>query len=116
MDIVEGNPLLLEVEVVGKVIPEDVKIFFNDEFYYLKSLENGNFEFLFPSVKNDLVFNLQANDVISNDFVINLIGTPVILNYKMVLKNPGYTGKKKDGNLKIYTCMYIYSIYKTVKI
>ncbi len=96
LDVVEGTSFLLEVETVGDVVPEDVKIFFKNEFYYLKQLEPGKFEYLFPSVKNNVVFNLQSNDVTSQEYVINLIETPVISNYKMLLKYPPYTGKKNE--------------------
>ncbi|PHQ57204.1 MAG: hypothetical protein COC16_01690 [Lutibacter sp.] len=94
--VVEGDPFTLEVEIVGNTIPEDVKIIFLNNNYFLNNAEQGKFQYNFSSIKKSINFYLEANGVISKNFKINSIPTPVITNLKMVLKYPNYTGKKGE--------------------
>ncbi len=95
-DVIEGAPFTLQIETVGNIVPEDVKIYFGSENYYIESHGLGKFEYTFSSIKNPILFYLEANNVVSKQYQINSIPTPVITNLKMVLNYPGYTGKQNE--------------------
>lgn len=96
LDVLEGNSLTVYIKTVGSVIPNDVKISFLGERYYLQNNGLGNFEYTFSNVKESLKFNFEANRVFSQDYQLNSIATPIITNLKMVLRYPDYTGKKSE--------------------
>jgi uncharacterized protein DUF4175 len=96
LNVVEGETFTLEIETVGNIIPEDVKINFLNNNYYLKSTEPGKFQYIFSNIKKSINFYLEANGIVSKSFQINSIATPVIKNLKMVLNYPNYTGKKNE--------------------
>ena len=95
-NVIEGEPFILEIETIGDIIPEDAKINFSDENYYLANKGFGKFEYQFISVKNTIEFYLEANEVVSKNYKIKSIATPVITNLKMVLNYPNYTGKRNE--------------------
>ena len=95
-DVIEGQPFTLEVQTVGDVIPNDAKIYFNNENYYLENLGFGKFQHTFSSINQSFFFYIEANGVVSNAYKINAIATPVITNLTMVLNYPAYTGKTNE--------------------
>jgi len=96
LNAIEGKPFLLKVEVIGNIIPDDAKIYFSNENYYLEKKGFGFFEYNFTNLNSPLKFYIEANGVRSKDYEINVIATPVITNLKMILKYPEYTGKKNE--------------------
>ncbi len=96
LNVVEGDPFTLQIETIGNTIPEDAKIYFSNENYYLENDGLGQFEYSFSSIKEPINFYLEANGITSKYFRINIIATPVITNLKMILNYPAYTGKRNE--------------------
>jgi hypothetical protein len=96
LDVIEGQPFTLQIETVGNIIPENVKIYFLNEFYYLESVGVGIFNYTFSNLTQPIDFYFEANGVISNKYQLQVLATPVISNLKMVLNYPGYTGKQNE--------------------
>lgn len=96
LNVIEGEPFILEVETIGDEIPEDAKIIFSEENYYLQSTSLGKFEYTFTGIKKSLEFYFEANGITSKTYQLNCIATPVITNLKMVLNYPAYTGKRNE--------------------
>jgi len=96
LNAIEGEPFKLQIETVGDVIPEDAKIYFLKENYYLENKGFGKFEYTFSGLNNSLDFVMEANGVVSKVYQLYSIATPVITNLKMVLNYPKYTGKQNE--------------------
>lgn len=104
--VVEGEPFTLQIETVGNTVPENVKINFSNESYYLENSALGKFQYSFSKIQKPIKFYLEANGVTSEIYQINSIETPVINNLKMVLQYPVYTGKQNEvvqntGNVSV---------------
>ncbi len=96
LSVVEGDPFSLQIETIGNTVPENVKINFLNESYYLENSALGKFEYHFSRVQKSIQFFLEANGVTSEVYQISSIETPVINNLKMVLQYPIYTGKQNE--------------------
>lgn len=96
LNVIEGEPFTLQIETVGNVVPEEAKIYFLKENYYLENKGFGKFEYTFAGIKNSLDFVMEANGVVSKVYQLNSIATPVITHLKMVLNYPEYTGKQNE--------------------
>ncbi|RXP64416.1 hypothetical protein EC396_00100 [Lutibacter sp. HS1-25] len=94
LNVIEGESFTLEIETVGNVVPQDAKIYFNNESYYLQNNGFGKFSYTFSSLKNSIDFFIESGEVVSKNYVLTSIATPVIQNFKMVLNFPKYTGKQ----------------------
>lgn len=96
LEVIEGEPFTLYIETIGNTLPEDAKIHFNNENYYLQNVDLGLFEFDFTRIKEPVEFFVESNGVVSKNYQINMVATPVITNLKMVVNYPNYTGKRNE--------------------
>ncbi|GGG36815.1 DUF4175 family protein [Bizionia arctica] len=95
----ESKDFKLIVSTAGEVMPENVKITFNNESYVLQQVSTGQFEYVFSKPKSDIEFQLSANNVNSRPYVLSVAEVPSLLNFEMYLDYPSYT-KKTDEVLK----------------
>lgn len=95
----ENNNFTLVVQTEGEVIPDNVQISYNNETYYLKQINPGVFEYIFTQPNKAIRFHLLANEVVSRDYNLEVINTPTLLSFDLVLDYPAYT-KKQDEILK----------------
>lgn len=99
LNVIEGKILKINIETRGNTIPEDAKIFFSNQSYYLKNNGLGSFEHTFSSVNESLKFYVDANGVSSKEYTITVISAPTITGLQMYLDYPSYT-QKRDETLK----------------
>ncbi|WP_417195767.1 DUF4175 family protein [Bizionia sp.] len=92
----ENKDFTLHVKTVGNVIPENAKITYNNETYFLQQKGAGDFEFVFSRLKNDVEFQLNANSVTSKPYVLKVSEVPSILGFEMVLDYPSYINKADE--------------------
>ena len=99
MNAIENKEFKLIVNTAGDVVPENAQIHYKGQSYFLRQTAPGQFEYLFPQLKEALSFNLSANEVRSKDYNINVTKVPTLVNFEMILDYPAYT-QKKDEVLK----------------
>ncbi len=99
LNVIEGKSLKINIETRGKTLPEDVKIHFSEQDFYLQNNGLGAFEYTFSSVQKPTRFYMESNGVASKKYTINVIETPTITGFEMVLNYPSYT-KKRNETLK----------------
>jgi len=95
LENIEGQPYELVVATKGKVIPENVTIHFNNESYILKDI-SGNFSHQFNNLKEPVEFYLEANNVRSKPYRLEVLKTPNVTGFEMYMNYPAYTGKKNE--------------------
>ncbi|GAA4891581.1 ATPase [Flaviramulus aquimarinus] len=99
LNAIENKDFKLIVKTAGDVTPESAQITYNDETYFLQQKDLGEFEYVFTQPKEIITFQLFANNVTSKPYTINVIETPLLLSFEMVMDYPSYT-KKRDETLK----------------
>lgn len=96
LETLENKPFVLNIKVAGSIIPESVSIFFNDETYFLQQKAKGEFYYTFSRPAENINFRLQANEVSSKTYTLNVIKVPTVLSFEMGLDYPRYTQKKSE--------------------
>lgn len=96
LSVIQGQQLKVSLETKGQVIPDDVKIHFDSQNYYIQNNGLGSFEYTFKDVQNSIQFYLESNGIKSQIYDIELINTPNILNIELFLDYPSYTGKRDE--------------------
>ena len=90
----QNTDFILKVKTQGKVIPENVKIVIGDESYFMENQANGLFQFKIEKPFSNVLFHIEANEVYSNDYELEVVAVPTIANFGMVLEFPSYLNKK----------------------
>ena len=96
LNAVENKDFKIMVSASGDVIPDNAQIHYNNETYFLQQTSPGHFEYVFIQPKNDVDFNLSANNVRSKPYSLSVTKTPTLLNFEMILDYPGYVNKSTE--------------------
>ncbi|WP_420552010.1 DUF4175 family protein [Tenacibaculum aiptasiae] len=106
LNVIKGKDITVYIQTTGEVIPQEAKIHFNNQQYYLENEGNGLFSYTFVEVQEAISFYTSANGIESNTFNLSVINTPSIQNISLNLKYPAYTKKKNEtientGNINV---------------
>ena len=96
LNTIEGKPFEVQIETIGELIPENVKINFNDENYFLKDEGIGKFTHTFTNLTAPISFYVEANGIRSRNYELNVLKTPTVAGFEMVFDYPNYTKKRNE--------------------
>lgn len=96
LKVVQGNDFNLMIKTTGAVIPDDVKIIFNDQQYFMQNQGNALFFFMFSQVKDGVSFYVEANGFRSKNYQIEVIDSPTINAVFLDINYPKYTGRVNE--------------------
>jgi hypothetical protein len=92
----QNKDFIIRVRTEGKVVPEKTMIFLENESYYMESLSPGEFEFKIAHPEQNIRFHLEANELSSNEYELQVVVVPSISNFEMQLRFPSYLNKKLE--------------------
>jgi hypothetical protein len=106
LEVIQGKPILISVNTRGSMVPNEAKIIFKNQQYYLDNKGNASFSYKFLDVQESLRFYMEANGVQSREYTIKVIGAPIINNISLQLRYPNYVRRKNEtiqnaGNLTV---------------
>lgn len=96
LQVRQNEIFTLKVKVKGKILPQEVSIHFNNETYFLAPVSPTIFKYQFENLAETTSFYLSANKVRSQNYSLNVIAVPTVLDFEMHLDYPGYTAKKDE--------------------
>jgi len=97
LNAIQNKPFKLIITTIGNVVPEDVKIFYQGETYFLKESRANEFEYIFSKPQKPFDFTVSANGVVSKPYRLNVIAAPTILGFEMALNYPAHTKKNLES-------------------
>ncbi|MCO6174759.1 hypothetical protein NHF50_06845 [Flavobacterium sp. NRK F10] len=80
----------------GKVIPENVKIRIGNENYFMETVSPGKFQYNLDNVLHNVEFQLISNEVVSEQYVLQVVDVPTISNFSMKLIFPSYLDRASE--------------------
>ncbi|MBD0723618.1 hypothetical protein B6A10_00325 [Flavobacterium sp. L1I52] len=92
----QNKDFIVKVHTKGKVVPENVMIFINDETYFMENVKPGEFQFKIEKAVSDVSFHLEANKVSSPEYLLKVVNVPSILNFEMQLHFPSHLHRKPE--------------------
>lgn len=95
-EVLQRDDFSLKVQVNGEEIPRMIFITSGSNKYLMQEVGVGEFEYTFVDLKEDVYFQLETNDLSSENYRIKVIPKPVIFNFNVDLKYPRYLNKKNE--------------------
>ncbi len=86
----------LSVKVSGKEIPEEVFVMVNGNPYKMEKKDKLLFSYTFSNLQKNTSFQLHADAFYTDNYEIEVLAKPLIINYQVQLDYPSYTGKKNE--------------------
>ncbi len=96
LKVEQNKSFTLKVITKGNVVPEQIKIHFNNESYFLEKNSKGEFEYTFENVKASTDFYLEANTITSSNYTLEVVNVPSIVDFSMKLTFPSYLRKASE--------------------
>jgi len=96
LDVIEGSSIELQIETQGEFAPDEAKILFGEEDYFLSKHGIGQFSYKIEQLTQSTKFRLIANEVASKEFEINVIPTPKIQAINLFLHYPKHVNKNDE--------------------
>ncbi|OCB77401.1 DUF4175 family protein [Flavobacterium crassostreae] len=90
----QNKDFVLKIKTVGKLVPEQVQIVMGSESYFLESTKTGEFQFKITNPNANVPFYLKANEVVSKDYLLQVLAVPSISDFEMQLQFPAYLHQK----------------------
>jgi len=84
----------LEVSVTGELLPNDIYILLDNNKFKLNKKSVSVFTYYFNNVQQQTTFKLFADNFYSNEYQLNVLVKPVLVNYAASLFYPTYLHKK----------------------
>ncbi|MFT5566592.1 MAG: hypothetical protein ACI81Y_001536 [Glaciecola sp.] len=108
LNVPQHEDFLLNLEMTGEVIPEEVYLQVNGAKYKLNKENTIAFYHTFNNVQTDIQFSFIAEDFQSKVYELKALPKPIMTAFDIRLDYPGYTGLKDEilnntGNLSIPT-------------
>lgn len=91
-----NEPFKLQINTVGKVLPENPSIHYNGQTYFLSKVSPGFFEYQFEPLKDAVDFYFSGNNVTSGTYTLEVVKVPEMTDFKMHLDFPDYTGLEDE--------------------
>ncbi len=96
MEVVQYEDYLLDINVAGIQLPDEAFIHINNFPYKLKKVSANQFAYKFNKVQKDTEFFFESGGIKSENFVLNIIPKPSIIDFSAFLDYPSYLGKKDE--------------------
>ncbi|WP_190810401.1 hypothetical protein [Flagellimonas sp. S3867] len=95
LNVLDNEPLTVQVEIIGDVKPENVFLVIDGEQLLLQKSENI-FTYTFEAPVSETDFYLTANGWDSKDYTIRSFRTPSVVDFKMNFVYPKYLRRISD--------------------
>lgn len=96
LTVVQFEDYVLNVEVEGEVLPNEVFIDFDNYQYRLSKEADNTFSYRFSNVQKETEFKLFSSGVESTDFTLEVLKKPNIMGFEISLDYPAYTQRKDE--------------------
>tara|TARA_R110000868_G_scaffold150063_3_gene372994 strand:- start:55556 stop:58960 length:3405 start_codon:yes stop_codon:yes gene_type:complete len=95
LNVLDNEPTTLMVTTEGRIRPETMSIVVNGRELLLQFKE-GSYQYIFTPPLRSTPFYFLANGVRSKEYFLNVLETPAIVDFDMVLDYPDYTNKRDE--------------------
>lgn len=96
----------IEIAVIGNAVPKSVYVLLDDKEFPTQRQGNGTFKLFLKSVTESLQFKVYAGEIESEEFALQVLDRPGIVNMDITVTFPAYIKRKTEtyhnlGNIKI---------------
>lgn len=89
--IEKGNDFLLHAHVSGENIPEQLFLKVGNDKFLMEKINDNEFSYPFKNVNQAFNFQFSTNKYQSRRYKLNILESPILIDYKVTLNFPEYT-------------------------
>ncbi len=97
LNVLRNTDLEIKLITKGKQLPAEVFISIDNHLIKMEADNRQSFSYLMQNLTGNHKIFFTDGEFTSNSYDINVLPNPVLLNFKINLKYPAYTGKKNES-------------------
>lgn len=102
----KNEDFTVNLQLQGNTIPESVYLVFSDRKFKMETNDSRHYTYSFRKVQKDFNFIFEAAGYKSDDFEIEVVNRPSLVNFDITLNYPSYLNKPNEalqnvGNLAV---------------
>lgn len=94
LSVQKGGDYTVLLKVDGEFVPGSISISYGGSKFLMKKKTNTEYEYVFKTINNSLNFYFTAEDINSQKYHLDVLPTPVITGFEIIIDVPEYTGEK----------------------
>ncbi|MBT3207693.1 MAG: hypothetical protein HN704_14185 [Bacteroidetes bacterium] len=87
----KGGDIEIFAKIEGEYVPKKIFISFGSNSFIMKKIDNSEFSYKFRNLNNSLEFFFNADNYHSQNYTIEVLPAPVILDFVVSINSPTYT-------------------------
>ena len=91
LSVIKGEDFTVSMHVEGRIVPERVNISIGGNNFLMTKKNAVSFEYVLRGCNNSITFSFNAEDVVSQQFQLQVFPLPQLLNFSIVGNVPQYT-------------------------
>ncbi len=95
LNVRKGDDFTIKFKAIGEYAPEEMKIFFGGNNFYMQKESNRTFSYTFKNLNNSLSVYAEASGITSRKHTVEVLPAPVILDFTIEVVAPAYTRIEK---------------------
>ncbi len=96
LQVAQQENFELRISIQGDAVPSEAFINIDGNRYRLQQLDKSHFSYLFKTVQRSCNFRLEAVDVTSPEFTLQVFPKPAVVDFQAALSYPAYTRKPSE--------------------
>ncbi len=96
LKVIENDDFTLQVKVTGEELPDKIYLQTGNVLMRLQKLDNINFIHRFSNVQKDVQFVISTDNYKSENYTLDVLPKPLILDFSINLDYPRYTQKEDE--------------------
>ncbi len=97
LEAAQQDDFVLEIEINGYELPDQVMILQNGFSYKMHKITNRSFSYTFRQVQKEIEFSFIAGGLQTRSYLLKILPKPTIFDFLIMLNYPSYTGKKAEN-------------------
>lgn len=97
LQVIQYQDFPITVKVDGEALPNEVFIQIDNYEYRLTKLDATTFTYTFNNVQKNTDFKLSSSGVVSENFELDVLKKPNIVDFEVKLDYPDYVGRKNES-------------------
>ena len=97
LSVNQGEGMLLELQLQGDLLPQDVYIHYGENTYKLDKKDISNFEYNLLNIQNSDELYFSGGEFNSETYKLNVLKKPSILSYTVDLIYPAYLKRSNES-------------------
>lgn len=95
-EVLEFEDYLVEIKVVGDVLPENVFLRTDNYEYRMQKVAPDVFTYLFPNVREDYEFEVFAGRYSGDTYRLKVLPRPKMIDFRLQVQYPRHIGRKNE--------------------